>query len=112
MDPVARDEYVAAMVDGSGKYRSVLFGEDDRVRQQRSAGKQAADFDPCGHGLKYGKTVGIFCGQIASRFLEDVGICQKFMFRSLAKSEQLPYRAIRAGGREQNVGVEENPHYY
>ena len=110
MGPVACDQYLAAMMDGRSKYGPVLFGQDQGFGQQRSAGKQAADLDSGGHGFEHGKTAWGFCGQVAPRLLEDVGICPQFMACGFGQGQKLPDRAIGAGGREQNVGVEEDSH--
>lgn len=98
MGSVARDKDVAAMVDGGGKYRPVLLGQDHGVRQQTVAGNQVADADSGGDGLQRREAGGSLCGQIAARFLEDVGVGPQLVSGAFAERQQLPYRAIGACG--------------
>lgn len=110
MGPVARDQDVAAMVDGGGKYRSVLLGQDHGVRQQAVAGDQAADADSGGHGVQHREAGGSLGGQITTCLLDDVSVGPQLVSGAFAERQQLSHRAIGARRGEQNVGVEENPH--
>ena len=75
MSAVAGDQYVAVVVDGGSKYRSVLLWQIHRIRQQRITGTHAADFDPASHRIQHGNAFRYFCGQIAPSFLKNISIC-------------------------------------
>ena len=61
-------------MDGGGEYRTILFGQRHCFLREVLRGRQTADADAAGDGVKYGKPLGGFRCEVAACLFEDVDI--------------------------------------
>lgn len=90
-----------------GKHRAVLFRKHCQFGG-RGDGKHCPDADAGGDGIQHGRAGRDFGGQVPPCLLEQVGVRLKFAAGLFAQGQRLPHCTVGSGGREQDVGAEED----